>query len=213
LRTGIGIAVLIVAAALIADALWGTLPTRMSDLFLNLGSELMGIVLTVGIIDYLLERRRSLDEAKRIALEALHDLDHHMWVWQGGARGFDLAELTALVAEVNDSDPVPEFTQSLFLVLGSRANNTLRTKPEVLRRSPLLSQALAVLSRLTAMRDGDAHIASRDIASCLAAAIPDLIFVAGLSQPVPISLAPGEFRQTSVEAQEWRHYGRRRNGA
>jgi hypothetical protein len=210
MRVAIGIGLLIMAIALLGEAVFGLLPQRISDLFLNLGTELIGIVLTVAIIDHLFERRRENEESRRIAKEALHELDHHVWVWLGGAREFDLAELTALLAQASDDDPVPDFTQNLFLQLGSRASNTLRTRADIVRRSPALGAGLSELAKLERMRDADTHLRPSAIAGHIASAVTHLTLAAALTQPPAVPLAPKEFRETSIPDQEWRHFGRRR---
>ena len=182
---------------------------RISDLFLNVSTELVGIALTVVVVDFLLERRRLKEEVRRVACEALNELDHHVWVWQGGAREFDLVELLALVDNIKENAPLPSFTQNLFLVLGSRASNTLRTRADVLRMSSDLRAGLESLSHLAGIRDANSVMPGSTVAENLKRAIEPLARAAGFTIPPPGLLAPQEFRQTTtIEEQEWRHYGR-----
>jgi hypothetical protein len=167
----------------------------------------MGIVLTVLIVDWLLERRRLQDEARRISREVLDLIDHHVWVWQGGAREFDLAELVSLIDNVSDDDPLPSFTQTLFLVLGSRASNTLRTRTDVVELDHNLRNGLTEIARLAAIRDDESSFSPRDVVEHLRRALHPLAKSAGLTVPAAAPLAPSEYRQTSVNKQEWRHYG------
>ncbi len=97
------------------DKPWGAL-------WLNLGTEIVGIVFTVAIVEWLFERRRRLEDARRMAWRVLHALDHAVWVWQGGHREFNLAELVALLKRVEDGDSLPGFTQNLLMQLGSILN-------------------------------------------------------------------------------------------
>lgn len=210
-RLLIGFAVLLVALLLLFEAFDPAFTGRVSDLLLNVGTELIGIVLTVVIIDIMLERRRLRDEARRIATTVLHDLDHHVWVWQGGARGFDLAELSALINGVESETPVPPFTQNLFLNLGSRSSNTLRTSSEVVASSSLLNAGLEALSGLSTMRDAKTHLPADLIALTLRVAIPPLASAAGLTMPLADQDTPLLFRDASVESQEWRHFGKRKD--
>lgn len=179
----------------------------MADLLLNLGTELIGIVVTIWVVDRLLERRKLRDDARRIAREARHELDHHVWVWQGGARDFHLSELLSLNENVHDDDPLPSFTQYLFLLLGSRASNTLRTRTDVVAVSRDLKAGLDELANLAAMRDNDAHLPPVRIARHLSTAVRPLARAAELTIPAPTTLAPPEYRRTSMKQQEWRHYG------
>lgn len=207
MRTFISIALLLFAAILIGEAQFGNLPNGIPEVFLNLGTEIIGIIISVAVIDQLLERRRLAEDARRIATEALHDLDHHVWVWQGGGREFDLGELVALLQQVHIDDPLPSFTQNLFLNSGSRASNTLRTKPEILRQNPKLKLALTELAKLARMRDEDTHMPVTEISQYIMLAITNLTQVAGLSLPPAAPLAPSEYRQTDIKSQEWRHFG------
>jgi hypothetical protein len=209
IRFLLGVAVLLLALLLLFEAFDPAFSGRMSDLLLNVGTELIGIALTVVVIDILLEQRRLREEARRIATNVLNDLDHHVWVWQGGARGFDLAELSALLHSVAPDSSLPPFTQNLFLTLGSRSNNTLRTSPEVMAASPELRNGLEKLSELVSMRDTDHHMPPEKIAALLREALPLLTSVAGLIIPETEVMAPMTYRETTGEAQEWRHYGRR----
>lgn len=210
LRILIGLSLILVAFLAFLEARDPHFTGRLSDLLLNLATELVGIALTVVIIDYLLERRRMKEEVRRIARQALNELDHDVWVWQGGAREFDLAELMTLAANIGADDPLPAFTQNLFLVLGSRAGNTLRTQSDVIRLNSDLRIGLENLSHLASMRDSANTISSADIAVNLLKAIEPLARAAGYNVPPPAPLAPVEFRRTSVREQEWRHYGRER---
>lgn len=208
-RFVIGGSVFVGASLLLWEAFDQTLQGRASDLLLNLGTELLGIGITVLVIDLMLEKRRQNDEAKRIATNVLHDLDHHVWVWQGGARGFDLAELAALLDEANHESPLPSFTQNLFLTLGSRSNNTLRISAEAVAVSSELKEGLTTLSELSRMRDKEEHLPPSEIIATLKKSLPSLVRASGLSMPEPDRSAPLEYRGTSEEEQEWRHYGRR----
>src|SRR5262249_52327422 len=112
---------------------------------LNLGTEILGITLTVAIVEALLEKRAKADEARRISWNVLHDIDHAVWVWQGGGREFDIAELQTLLNQISDNDPLPPFTQNLLLTLGSRSENTIRQRDDVMKQHPALLKALRCL--------------------------------------------------------------------
>ena len=64
-----------------------------SGFLLNISSETLGILLTVEIVDRLLKKQRSKDEAGKMARRILLDVDFAAWVWHGGRREFDLGEL------------------------------------------------------------------------------------------------------------------------
>lgn len=111
LRLGIGFLFLVLSALMIFWSIRAGYGLDSGDVFLNVGTELAGIVITVAIVDWLLERQRRRAECKTIAWRALHELDYAVWVWQGGAREFDVAELDWLLEHAAEDDPLPHFTQ------------------------------------------------------------------------------------------------------
>jgi hypothetical protein len=68
-----------------------------SEGLLDFGCGILEIALTVAGVEWLLERRRKRDEIEQVSTRALMDIDHAMWVWQGGRREFDLVELRAAI--------------------------------------------------------------------------------------------------------------------
>ena len=211
MRLAIGTVFLLVSAGLLYEAVFQTLPQRISDLFLNLGTELLGIVLTVSVIDFMLERRRVSEEARRIARECLHDIDHHVWAWQGGSREFNVDELYVLIEEITNDDPIAHFTETLFLVLGSKASNTLRTRSSIVASNLHLKDALSQIATLCRIRDRDSGMSPEEIAETLRSALPGLTFVSELDRATENAITPwdSQMRDRSQVAQEWRHYGRR----
>jgi hypothetical protein len=61
----IGIGVFVIATLIVLAAIFGKLPDKWPDLMLNLGTELMGIVITVLIIDWLIQRRERYHGRRR----------------------------------------------------------------------------------------------------------------------------------------------------
>ena len=177
---------------------------KLGDLLLNLGSEILGIAVTVAVVEHLFERRRRQDEARRLAWEALHELDHAVWVWQGGSRSFDMGELQELLHHAHQDDPVPDFTEALFLRMGSKAENTLRTKRDIMHECPPLKQAMNELRPLASLRDGT-HREATDIPIALSRATAHLSAV--LKGQWTDGFRPTVIRDASVEAQKWRYLG------
>ena len=60
------------------------------SMFGNLGAELLGLALTVAIIDWMLERKRLNEQVQHLAWRMLHDVDHAFWVCRGGGASFIL---------------------------------------------------------------------------------------------------------------------------
>jgi uncharacterized protein (UPF0216 family) len=207
MRIGIAATFLIMSALMIGSAFMEGGVTKV-DFLLNLGTEIFGIVITVAIVDYLLELRKLQDEARRIAWEVLHSIDHAVWVWQGGARQFDIDELEALLDLATESDPVPRFTQNLLLQVGSKSENTLRSKQEVVGINNNLKFALETLRRLSRMRDYENLLPTIEIVQSLQQSIRALIKVVNIQSTVIDADGVKPFRSTSIENHEWRHFGR-----
>jgi hypothetical protein len=198
---------LLLALGVVALAFQVGTSSAWGALWLNLGTEIVGIVLTVAIVEWLFERRTRLEEARKMAWRVLHDLDHAVWVWQGGHREFDLPELVALLDGVQDGDPLPEFTQNLLMHLGSASQDTLRHEPETPSAKPALKNALQHLAPLAKIRDAVTLLPTREIADHLAAATQELAVALGLSIPKTL-LDVNALRETDARKQEWRHYGK-----
>ncbi len=173
----------------------------------NMASELTAIALIVLIVDWMLERNKLREEAQRIAWSMLHDIDHAVWVWQGGRREFHLDELMALLDMVEDRDPIPPFTQNLLANLGVRASDTLRLQSRIFGIHKRLKQAMVYLKSLGQMREMEDLMPPSFVVDALKSAITQLAGVTGQG------LHPGEFgvartfRDASPEAQRARYMG------
>ena len=179
---------------------------------MNLATEIMGIVLTVAIVDWFFERRRMATRARQMAWNALHGIEHAVWVWQGGPRQMETEEMLGLLSKVHDEDPLPDFTQNLLLGLGTRAKQGLKNDPQAIRSQDGLAQAFEHLSRLSSIRDGLDVFPPRKVAEILSGAISHLALVLGLSdERIPGRLI--RYRDPSLEGQEQRHFGVAREGA
>lgn len=221
LRVIVSIAFLAAAIFLIlADFIFG-LSEKLGDLFLNLGSEMIGIAATVAIVEWLFERRDKEDSNRKIALRVLHEIDHAVWVWQGGARTFNVEELRTLLLNVGDTDSFPPFTETLFLRIGSKAANTIRESEAVQATRPL-RDALSTIALLAEIRDwnqanrnGSLVRPSLKVAQCILEALPVLCSFANetwASEGNTDELCPAPYSDASEKAQEWRHFGTTQNG-
>ncbi|TVS00835.1 MAG: hypothetical protein EA423_10915 [Phycisphaerales bacterium] len=173
----------------------------------DLASEVAGIALIVLIVDWMLERNKLREEAQRIAWSMLHDIDHAVWVWQGGRREFHLDELIALLDMVEDKDSIPPFTQNLLANLGVRASDTLRLQSRIFGIHKRLKQAMVYLKSLGQMREMEDLMPPSFVVDALKSSITQLAAVTGQG------LHPGEFgvartfRDASPEAQRARYMG------
>ena len=197
---------LVLSAVVIGAAFFVGTDDPRGDLFLNLGTEIMGIVLTVTIVDWFFERRRLQARARQLSWWALHQVEHAVWVWQGGPRQLETDELLGLLSAVGDDDPLPEFTQNLLLSLGTRAKQALKDEPRALDAVSGLREAFEQLSRLSSIRDGGELPPPKKIADVLASGVAHLAVVLGLpDERIPARLI--RYRDPSAERQEQRHFG------
>lgn len=198
---------LLLALGVVAVAFHAGPSSAWGSLWLNLGTEIIGIVLTVAIVEWLFERRSRREEARKMAWRVLHELDHAVWVWQGGHREFDLPELVALLRQARDGDPLPGFTQNLLMRLGSASQDTLRHEPDVAAANPPLRSAMQHLAPLARIRDDEKLLPAGAVAQYLSAATRELAAALGL--PLPAELPDvADLRDTEAKRQEWRHYGK-----
>lgn len=175
-------------------------------LLINLGTELVGIVMTVAVVEWFFERRRLQTRGKQLAWDALHAVEHAVWVWQGGPREMDTDEVRGLLNAVGEVDPVPDFTESLFLNIGTRSRRLLSNDPEAVTAVPGFMNGLEQLARLSALRDGREPMAARKIADILDEGTSEL--AKALGKPTERHLASLiRYRDPSVESQERRHFG------
>jgi hypothetical protein len=175
-------------------------------LLVNLGTEIIGIVITVSVVEWFFERRRLQNRARQLAWDAMHAVEHAVWVWQGGPREMDSDEVLGLLNAVGEHDPLPDFTEGLFLNIGTRSRRLLNNELQSLGTMPGFMNGLEHLARLSSLRDGDSTIAPRKLADILDQATTDL--ARALGKPTERHLASLiRYRDPSAESQERRHYG------
>lgn len=175
-------------------------------LLINLGTELVGIVMTVAVVEWFFERRRLQTRGKQLAWDALHAVEHAVWVWQGGPREMDTDEVRALLNAVGDADPLPDFTEGLFLNIGTRSRRLLNNDPDAVSAVPGFMNGLEHLARLSSIRDGKDPMPPQKVADILDDGTADL--AKALGKPTEMHLASLiRYRDPSIESQERRHYG------
>lgn len=196
--------------AVAATVLWLSfvmgVETSAGTLFINLGTEIVGIVITVAVVEWFFERRRLQTRGRQLAWDALHAVEHAVWVWQGGPREMDTDEVRGVLNAVGEGDPLPDFTEGLFLNIGTRSRRLLNNDPDAVAAVPGFMNGLEHLARLSAVRDGDAPMPSRKVGDILDQGTSEL--AKALGKPVERHLASLiRFRDPSVESQERRHFG------
>ncbi|MBX3363806.1 MAG: hypothetical protein KF866_03490 [Phycisphaeraceae bacterium] len=179
----------------------------LTEFGLNLGAEIIGIAMTVAVVDWLIERSKLREEAQRIAWATLHDIDHAVWVWQGGRREFHLDELVAILSLVKEEDPLPVFTKNLFANLGMRASDTLRLQARVFRHHRKLKNALTYLSGLAQIRELENLVSPSYIVQSLQSSVAILAFLTGQGMhPASFGIVR-TFRDPSIDGQQARYRG------
>ena len=177
-------------------------------LLINLGTEIIGIVITVAVVEWFFERRRMHDRGRQLASETLHSIEHAVWVWQGGPRHMDTDEVRAILHSVGEDDPLPSFTESLFFSIGTRARRLLNDEIGVIGTVPGFMNSLEQLARLGSLRDGAGTVPSRKLADVVDQGAEEL--ARALGRPTERHLAALiRHRDPNVESQERRLFGSR----
>lgn len=182
--------------------------TSYGTLFINLGTEIIGIVITVAVVEWFLERRRLHNRGRQLAWDALHAAETAVWVWQGGPREMETDEILGVLNAVHEDDPLPDFTEGLFLNLGTRSRRLLNNDPNAVAALPGFMDGLEHLARLSAIRDGARSMPPRKVADIVEEGVTAL--AKALDQPTERHLASLiRYRDPSLKSQERRHHGGR----
>ena len=182
---------------------WSSWPS----LFGNLGSEIIGSAFTVAIVDWLIERKRMREQAQEFAWRLLHDVDHALWVWQGGRREFHLDEMVSLLGLAKPSDPFPPTTEDLFINLGVRAGDMIRLHGRIMRFDKRLRQTCTALKSLSQLREAKGTLGSEYVIDALRTAVYTLAAVTGQRVHEGEFGVAKAFRDPTLRAQEQRYRG------
>lgn len=126
---------LLIAMSIISYVLLMDSSFKLNDFLINISVELIGIVLTILVIDYLMVLQNNNNLAKKIALEFIHELFYIIWVWQGGQRVLEFAEYISLTASINPNDMISKSTKKLLFKIGAKASFTLQCNFNLLKVS------------------------------------------------------------------------------
>jgi len=225
-RRAVGIAFAVVTLLSCAIGLfvpWKNTGPDYGGLLLNIGSELLGIVLTVLTLDAWNERRQheieqTIDsqnqlrqreaEINRIAWELLHEIDDAVWTWLGGHRRFDLAELLGLLRDATEGDPLPFFVRNKIKDISSRAAQYLELRRDLITPGHSFEQACTFLQPIAGIQDTPWCPPSQtDLANVLGRAIRSLCSAVGVQPPQPNPDTEWQ-KDTRFQSQQWRFSGR-----
>jgi hypothetical protein len=182
-----------------------------NDFLLNLGTEIIGIALTVSIVDWIFERKKKVEEVKRICWSALHQIDHAIWVWKGGIKAFNTNELIFLINDINNADKLPSFTQNLLLHIASRAENEILTNKSILQSNKRLKKSLQTLVELSQLRDDNVLMSNENIKTIINNSIQEFLLILKIEIEEFNNSGSKKFYNSSVKMQEWRHFGIEKN--
>jgi len=117
-------------------------------------------------------------------------------------------EVLGILKAVGEDDPLPDFTDGLFLSVGTRSRRLLNNDPQAVAALPGFMTALEHLARLSAIRDGRVPMPPRKVADILEEGTQAL--AQALGQPTERHLASLiRYRDPSLESQQRRHHGGR----
>lgn len=202
---------LVVALAILSVPFIVTVEGATEGLLVNLGTEIMGIVITVAVVEWFFERRRLQNRGRQLAWDALHAIEHAVWVWQGGPREMDSDEVLGVLNAVGSGDPLPDFTEGLFLAIGTRSRRLLTNDPDAVSAVPGFMNGLEHLARLSSMRDGDTRMPPRKVADIVEDGTLEV--ARALGQPTERHLASLiRYRDPSADNQQRRLFGGRGSG-
>ena len=205
LRALVAVAFLLLSAVMIWGAFIMGSDTNEGALFVNLGTEIFGILITVALVEWLFERRRLQDRARELAWSIFHALERAVWVWQGGPRQLGTDALLGLIHGIRKNDPLPQFTRTLLVNLGTQSREALDKESMAIKLIPGMKGAVDDLTSLRALTDGDSAVSIRMVAEVLESGTLGLAKVLHLStQPIPAALV--RYRDSSERAQEERYY-------
>lgn len=179
----------------------------LSDIYLNLGTEIIGIVLTIVIVDWLFERKRTREETKKIAWSGLNKINYAVWVWQGCPRDFDINALFNYLAITGDNDQLTDTSQNLIIQLAHTSEETITLNSESVNTNKQLKKALEELSTLSKIRETNNLLLPNVIARKLHNATLSFAEVLNIPYSEKVDNEIESIRDTSFEKQKWRRFG------
>lgn len=181
-RLAVALAFVLAGGLLIAAPRLMGLPWSGGNALVDLGSEMLGLALTVSILDWFFEQRRVQAEGRRLAWEVFHDIERVAWVWQGGPLRLETDELLGILHAASASDRFASCTEGLLLTLGIRSRELLKGERRPVRAVPGLGEALEELSGLA--RIGEARkLSAESVRNALLAGTRRLAEILDLSAP------------------------------
>jgi len=178
-RVILAIIFFVTSTALIAASTLPSLSGVKREILGNLGTEIFGILVTIALVDWVLEKRRRQDRARELAWGVVHSVEHALWVWQGGPRQMGTNELLGIISGIQGQNSLEPFTEGLFLNVGLQCRSILQREPSTMKSLPGLNGTLKDMVSLAAIRDLPKATRIRTVAEILEASVTGLSRVLG----------------------------------
>lgn len=142
---------LILSSGLIWLNMTGPNGATLREVLGDLGTEMFGILVTIALVDWVLERRRKQDRAREVAWGALAEVQHAIWVWQGGARQQGTGDLLGVISGIEEEHALEPVTEALLLSVAFHAKGTLQTEATALKSLQGLHEVFEELNQLSSI--------------------------------------------------------------
>lgn len=173
-RVVLAVVFLLSSSGLIWLTMTGPDGATLQEVLGDLGTEMFGILVTIALVDWVLERRRKQDRAREVAWGALAEVQHAVWVWQGGARQQATGDLLGVISGIEESHSMEPATEALLLSVAFHAKGTLQTEATVLKSLPGLHEVFEELHQLSSIENLKPEAKVRVAVEVLSAAIMGL---------------------------------------
>jgi hypothetical protein len=205
-RVVLGILFFITSTTLILVSTLPALSPSIREILGNVGTEIFGILVTIAVVDWYLEKRRRQDRARELAWSVLHEIEYAVWIWQGGPRHMGTNELLGIVTGIQEKDGLAPFSEGLMMNLGLHSRSILQKEPSVIKSLPGLGSVFQDLVSLASLRDLPESTQVRTIAEILESSVMSLARLLGQStERMPSGLI--WHRDSDLEAQGKRYEG------
>jgi hypothetical protein len=178
-RVVLGIVFFVTSSVLIAASTLPIVNPALREILGNVGTEIFGILVTIALVDWVLEKRRRQDRARELAWGVLHSIEHSVWVWQGGPRQMGTNELLGIVSGIKKQDHLEPFTEGLFLYVGLQCRSILQKEASAVKSLAGLSGTLEDLVSLATIRDLPESTRIRTVSEILEASVTGLARLLG----------------------------------
>lgn len=177
------------------------------DIYLNLSSELIGIILTTIFVDWLFEKKQIKEDIKKISWNGINKIKYSTWVWLGTPRDLDATTLVKYLDIVSDKDVIAISTQNLLLQLANTSEETIALSPKAVNSNKQLKRALNKLVEMSNLRDTRKRISPKDIANLLIDITKDFSGALDLGKSTNNRDLLLTDIDSKIESQNWRFYG------